>query len=264
MKVLRIDDGRGPAPMAVVMHAVCHPCVFTWGDKWSPPYPNGYPKISADSRAKPSVRREGLPPTTQTLFLQGCSGNIRPNLPGQPYRCGDEADIRWTGRDLGCEVVRTADRTRDPGRNGQTTQDLSDPVCVQDVNLPGKNKEKPIRCEFQSLSVGPYLLLTIPGEPFVRTAIQLEKAVAGRAVPIVVGYANGGDPLRVHGQSLEEGGYEPNMTPLAAESEPIIVKKSRLLADRVIGDVFEAFAPRFPLENKNYSPSIPIDPAKKK
>jgi hypothetical protein len=33
VKVLRIDDGRGPAPMAVVMHAVCHPCVFTWGDK---------------------------------------------------------------------------------------------------------------------------------------------------------------------------------------------------------------------------------------
>ena len=63
-------------------------------------------------QAKPSGFVEmvyGQP--TRTLFLQGCSGDIRPNLPGQPYRCGDEADIRWTGRDLGCEVVRTADRT---------------------------------------------------------------------------------------------------------------------------------------------------------
>ena len=35
------------------------------------------------------------------------------------------------------------------------------------MNLPGKNKEKPVPCEFQALRVGPYLFLTIPGEPFV-------------------------------------------------------------------------------------------------
>lgn len=29
VKVLRIDDGRSLEPMAVLMHAVCHPCVFT-------------------------------------------------------------------------------------------------------------------------------------------------------------------------------------------------------------------------------------------
>ena len=31
--------------------------------------------------------------------------------PGYPYRCGDEADIRWTGRSLGCAAVRAADRS---------------------------------------------------------------------------------------------------------------------------------------------------------
>ena len=45
VKVLRFDDGKSLTPMAVIMHAVCHPCFFTWGDKGSPPYPDGYPKI---------------------------------------------------------------------------------------------------------------------------------------------------------------------------------------------------------------------------
>ena len=44
VKVLRFDDGSSLTPLAVIMHAVCHPCFFTWGDKGSPPYPNGYPK----------------------------------------------------------------------------------------------------------------------------------------------------------------------------------------------------------------------------
>ena len=63
------------------------------------------------SRRGPAVRRDGLRRTDADSVSPGCSGDIRPNLPGHPYRCGDEADIRWIGRDLGCEVVRTADRT---------------------------------------------------------------------------------------------------------------------------------------------------------
>ena len=53
------------------------------------------------------------------------------------------------------------------------------------------------------------------------------------------------------------------MTPLAPEAEPIIVKQLTALADRVIGDVFESFAPRLPVENKNYSPSLPVGSEKK-
>jgi hypothetical protein len=129
------------------------------------------------------------------------------------------------------------------------------------VELPGK--EKPVRCELQALKVGPYLFLTIPGEPFVEYGFQIEKAIADRAVPIVVGYANGNLQYVCTDQAYKEGGYEPNMTPLASGSEPIIVKQVGLLADRVIGDVFESFAPRLPVENKNYTPSIPVETGKK-
>src|SRR5438046_2528448 len=111
VKVLRFDDGRSMAPMAVLMHAVCHPCFFTWGDNVSPPYPNGYPKMSADfpGEAQRFVEKvyDGK---TKALFLQGCAGDIRPNLPGYPYRCADEADIQWAGQDLGSAVVRAYSR----------------------------------------------------------------------------------------------------------------------------------------------------------
>jgi hypothetical protein len=54
------------------------------------------------------------------------------------------------------------------------------------------------------------------------------------------------------------------MTPLAAGAEPIIVKQILLLADRVIGDVFESFAPRPPSDTRYYTPSIPASPNVKK
>ncbi len=258
VKVLRVDDGRSLAPLAVVMHAVCHPCVFTWGDKWSPPYPNGFPRMSADFPGEAQRFVEmvyGAP--TQTLFLQGCAGNIRPNLPGFPYRCGDEADIRWIGRDLGCEVVQTADRAAIREEMAKRPKVYPIKCASTSVELPGKRNS--VRCQFQALRVGPLLFLTIPGEPFVEYAFQVEKAIADRAVPIVVGYANGGDYYVPTAEAFKEGGYEPNMTPLAPQSEPIIVKTLLALADRVIGDVFESFAPRLPFDDKDYTPSIPIE-----
>ena len=111
VKVLRFDDGNSLEPMAILMHAACHPCVFTWGDRLTPPYPNGFPKISADFPGEAQTFVESVySGKTAALFLQGCAGDVRPNLPGEPYRCGDEADIKWTGRGLGTAVVKAADR----------------------------------------------------------------------------------------------------------------------------------------------------------
>lgn len=263
VKVLRFDDGRGLAPMAVMMHAVCHPCVFTWGDKYSAPHPGGYPKMSADfpGEAQRFVEMVYGEPT-QTLFLQGCAGNIRPNLPGFPYRCGDEADIRWIGRDLGCEVVRAADHAAIREEMAKRPRVYPIKVASTVVELPGK--KKPVRSEFQALRVGPFLFLTIPGEPFVEYGFQIEKAIADRAVPIVVGYANGNIHYVCTAQAYKEGGYEPNMTQLAPEAEPIIVKQLGMLADRVLGDVFESFAPTLPVDAKHYTPSIPAGATPKK
>ena len=100
-----------------------------------------------------------------------------------------------------------------------------------------------MRCELQAMKVGPYLFLTLPGEPFVEYGFRLEKAIADRAVPIVVGYANGNIGYICTARAFKEGGYEPNNSQSGPEAEEILSAESLKLADRVIGDVFESFAP---------------------
>jgi len=243
VKVLRFDDGQSLDPLAVVMHAVCHPCVFTWGDKWSQPHPGGYPKMSADfpGEAKSFVEQSYGGRAT-ALFLQGCAGDIRPNLPGYPYRCGDETDIRWTGRSLGCAAVRAADKSAIREEVSQRPTVFPIRCATSQVALPGA-KGGTVECELQALKLGPYLLLTMPGEPMVEYGLRIEQAIGPRAIPIVVGYANGHIGYICTKAAFAEGGYEPNHSQSGDGAEEILVAELLKLTDRVIGDVFESFAP---------------------
>lgn len=247
VKVLRIDDGTTLDPLAVIMHAVCHPCVHTWGDKYSSPFPAGYPQASADfpGEAKLFVEKVYGKGTT-AFFLQGCAGDIRPNLPGFPYRCGDEADIRWIGRSLGCATVRAADRSA--VREELVKRHAVYPIKAAHkiVTLPGAKAGEEVRCELQALKIGPFLLLTLPGEPMVEYGFRIEKAIADRAIPIVVGYANGNIGYICTAKSFDEGGYEPANSRSGPGAEAILIRESLQLGDRVIGDVFEAFRPELP------------------
>lgn len=241
VKVLRFDDGKSLTPMAVVMHAVCHPCFFTWGDKGSAPYPKGYPKMSADFPGEAQSFVEMVyGQKTSVMFLQGCAGDIRPNLPGYPYRCADEADIQWAGRDLGGAVARALSLsvTREKLKQRETFYQIRTARSILD--LPGK--ERPVRAEMQALKVGPYLFLTMPGEPMVEYGFKLEAAIADRAIPIIVGYANGNIGYIPTSDAYAVGGYEPNRSVLSAEAEPVILKELGRLTDLVVGDVFESFS----------------------
>jgi hypothetical protein len=248
VKVLRFDDGRSMAPMAVLMHAVCHPCCFTWGDNVSPPYPNGYPKMSADfpGEAQHFVEKvyDGK---TQALFLQGCAGDIRPNLPGYPYRCADEADIQWAGCDLGSAVVRASSRCLIREELAKRKPHYPIRSASEVVELPGK--EGPVRAQLQALKVGPFLFLTMPGEPMVEFGFRIEAAIADRAIPIVVGYANGSIGYIATAAAYKVGGYEPGQSHLKPEAEAVIYEQLDHLADRVVGDVFESFS-KHPVKKK--------------
>lgn len=241
VKVLRFDDGKSLTPLAVIMHAVCHPCFFTWGDKGSMPYPNGYPKMSADFPGEAqSFVEMCYGQQTSSLFLQGCAGDIRPNLPGYPYRCADEADIQWAGRDLGSAVVRTLARSVTREQLANRAKHYRIRVANSVISLPGK--EGRINSELQAMKIGPYLLLTMPGEPMVEYGLKMEKDIADRAIPIIVGYANGHVGYIATADSYDVGGYEPNTSKLVPEAEAIILTELSVLADRVIGDVFESFS----------------------
>lgn len=243
VKVLRFDDGRSFDPLAVLMHAVCHPCVLTWGDKWSPPYPNGYPKMSADfpGEAKAFVEKSYGGRTT-AMFLQGCAGDIRPNLPGFPYRCGDEADMRWCGRGLGCAAIRASDRSLVREQYAKRPSIYPIRAITRTIEVPAF-KGGTLKCELQALKVGPYLFLTLPGEPMVDYGFQIEKTIGERAIPIVVGYANGNLGYICTDQAFQEGGYEPAHSASGPGAEAVLVRESVKLADTVIADVFEHFNP---------------------
>ncbi len=241
VKVLRFDDGQSLTPLAVLMHAVCHPCFFTWGDKGSAPYPNGYPRMSADFPGEAqSFVEMCYGGETSSLFLQGCAGDIRPNLPGYPYRCADEADIQWAGRDLGGAVVRTLARTVTREELSQRAVFYPIKVASSVISLPGKTGR--VDAELMAMKIGPYLLLTMPGEPMVEYGFKLERAIADRATPIIIGYANGNIGYIATSDAYEVGGYEPNTSKLAPEAEPLILEELGRLADRVVGDVFESFS----------------------
>ncbi len=241
VKVLRFDDGQSLTPVAVLMHAVCHPCFFTWGDKGSAPYPNGYPRMSADFPGEAqSFVEMCYGGETSSLFLQGCAGDIRPNLPGYPYRCADEADIQWAGRDLGGAVVRTLARTVTREELSQRADFYPIKVASSVISLPGKTGR--VDAELMAMKIGPYLLLTMPGEPMVEYGFKLEQAIADRATPINIGYANGNIGYIATTDAYEVGGYEPNTSKLAPEAEPLILEELGRLADRVVGDVFESFS----------------------
>jgi neutral ceramidase len=240
VKVLRFDHGESLTPKAVIMHAVCHPCCFTWGDDATRPHPRGYPLMSADfpgeaRRFVEAVYGGG----THAMFLQGCAGDIRPNLKGEPYRCADEADIQWAGRDLGAAVVRALARsaTRE-GRAGRATHYAV--RCARGVvELPGKKGAVP--AELMAMKLGPFLLLTMPGEPMVEYGFRIERAIGDRAIPLVVGYANGSVGYIATKAAYEVGGYEPETSKLAPEAEDIICRELDDLAGQVIGDVFRTF-----------------------
>jgi neutral ceramidase len=241
VKMLRFDDGSTLTPLAVIMHAVCHPCFFTWGDKGSEPYAKGYPKMSADFPGEAQTFVEQIyGQKTSALFMQGCAGDIRPNLPGYPYRCADEADIQWAGRELGGAVARAAaySLTREQLQKREKFYPIR--IASEVVQLPGK--EQPVRAELMAMKIGPFLLLTMPGEPMVEFGFKLEKAIGNRATPIIVGYANGYIGYIATADSHAVGGYEPNRSRLQPEAEAIILQKLGELADRVIGDVFESFS----------------------
>jgi hypothetical protein len=108
------------------------------------------------------------------------------------------------------------------------------------VTLPGK--DGPVEAELMAMKIGPYLLLTMPGEPMVEYGFRLERSIADRAVPIVVGYANGHIGYIATADAYKYGGYEPTQSPLLPAAEPEILRGLNRLSDRVIGDVFESFS----------------------
>lgn len=242
-KVLRVDDGTSIAPLAVLMHAVCHTNVLRAENT----------RLSSDF---PGVARQLVERTfgrTQTLFIQGATGDVRANLPGtgtqvEDFRSGDEADLQWAGLDLGAAALRAASRLVVREELARRPSEYRIQCQNQTVYLPARadlakraswkkiasEDGKTVRCDLQALRIGEFLFLGIPGEPMVDYGLQVEKALAGRAKIFVTGYANGSIGYVVTAQSFQGMGYEPENSPLSAAAEKPLVDALVQLAGKVL------------------------------
>lgn len=170
------------------------------------------------SRRGPDFRRDRLRKPDQRALSPGLRGRHPAESSGYPYRCADEADIQWAGRDLGGAVVRSLAKsvTREELARRETFYPLR--VASAVVKLPGKEEDRD--AELMAMKIGPYLLLTMPGEPMVEYGFKLEKAIADRAIPIVLGYSNGNLGYIATADAHTVGGYEPNRSPSPPRPRP--------------------------------------------
>ena len=83
----------------------------------------------------------------------------------------------------------------------------------------------------QELTEQGYCVIKVLSEKEVEYGFKIEKAIADRAIPIVIGYANGNLGYICTAESHKYGGYEPSMSPLLPEAEPLILAELGHLAD---------------------------------
>lgn len=220
--VLRIDATEG-SPLAILVHYTCHPNVLRHDNLL----------ISADYVGVALDLLEQVYPGSTALFLQGCCGNVRPNLVGDDgdFRSGGETDRQRLGRILGAAAVKAAEQAVPlaPVRLKAASERVLLPLAEGREGPGGETGS--VEAEMQALALGPLLLITIPGEPFVEIGQRIRQAVGDPV--LVVGYANGYLGYLATSQAHTEGGYEVTTGPFAAQAEDALVAGALELAQEL-------------------------------
>ena len=243
VKVLRIDDSDSMTPMSVIMHVVCHSNVFRGENT----------EVSGDfpGVAKSFIERAYYNSTT-AMFLQGCAGDIRPNLPdidtgGDGYgRSGSEADMTWCGWTLGTEVVRVATQLRVHEQLIQRQTQFKITAAMATLELDA-DAEKPGQATLQRdriiggksllpiqvLKIGDIWFVCLPGEPVVEYGLQIEKNMEGLGEVFVMGFSAGDAGYIPVEHMFAEGGYEAEC-PYTPSCEKVVLDGVNQLVKEVI------------------------------
>ena len=249
LKVLRIDADDSIEPMAVLMHAVCHANVYRVSNT----------EVTADfpGPAKHFVERN-FSGRTVALFLQGCSGNVRANLPGAGAgytnrtgdfgRSGNEVDMAWAGGSLGAETIKVATRlrVREQVRTRSASVDIAGGAQMLRVTADldrhksfphPRNKVSNGKIDFpiRALRIGDVWLVALPGEPVVEYALQIEEGMRGMGKVMVLGYTSGDASYVPVAHMIKEGGYEVEGGAYSEKSEQEILDGVKALVAQIRG-----------------------------
>lgn len=205
---------------AIITHYACHPTT-TADNSISSEYPGAAMDLVENHYGKDSV----------ALFLQGCSGDIRPALVknGLFYR-GTDLEVKKLGKKLADEVLLVAGKTMSPlkpvlkNRKVQISLSFKTLPTLAELREKGTepevmgewsslllaqpdriNQETPI--EFTFLQIADSLaFLAINAEVVVEYGLWIKKAFAGKVLPTP--YSNGMLGYIPTAKQTEEGGYE--------------------------------------------------------
>jgi neutral ceramidase len=263
--VLRVDDATDHAapPLAVLYHLACHPTAMG-GENYllTADWPGAVSRFVEASY--------GAAAATVALFLQGCAGNIRPNLtaPSGQFRAGTWGDLERIGRELGGEVVRATERgvplslpeDEEPLAAASTTATIpfSRPPdrAVLEAALEGSRWDRgwaramarqleagglptSIEAEVQTLRIGALRLVAMPGEVFTEIGLRARQTLGEPAWAL--GYANGLQLGYVPtAAALAEGGYEVaayrfwlHPAPLGPATEDLLLAATKRAAEAI-------------------------------
>jgi len=255
VKVMRVDAGEH-APLAVLLHYVCHATVFGGANLYiSDDYPG------STQRFVEHAYNSG----TTALFLQGCCGNIRPHLVNEEgrFRAGSPAELDRISRRLGAEVVKVCEgiETHQASNIAVASKlfsirydELPTEIELRESIEAGQNVEwakmmlkrwkadelkQEVEIEIQVMKLNESWFVTLPGEPFLEIGLQIEEKLGGNV--FVVGYANGNVGYLCTEVSYSEGGYEPvgsckgyfQPAHLRPETEHLLVNTAHEIANQL-------------------------------
>ena len=243
VKVLRLDDSDSMTPMAVVMHVVCHGNVFRGENT----------EVSGDfpGIAKSFIER-AFDNSTTAMFLQGCAGDVRPNLPdidpdGDGFgRSGNEADMIWCGWTLGTEVVRVATKLRVHEQliRRENHFNITAAITTLELDADAERFSKVTwprarivdgKCflTIRVIKIGNIWFVGLPGEPVVEYGLQIEKNMEGLGKVFVMGFSDGDAGYIPVERMFKEGGYEVEC-PYTPSCEKVILNGVNQLVKEVL------------------------------
>jgi len=202
VSVVRYIAGSGHVKAVIVQYA-CHPTTTDQN------------LVSAEFPGAAMARVEqALGQGATALFLQGCCGDVRPNLTrdGQFYR-GDDADVEIFGSELADSVLRVL---RGPMRSAPPCMIRSESVSV---SLPLQSApdssvgERSVPFNMNIVRLSDSLsFLAMNGEVVTAYGAYVKDLTGGLVIPL--GYSNGMIGYVPTASQIAEGGYE------AVESQP--------------------------------------------
>lgn len=216
LSLVSFRNGEG-TPLATLFHLACHAVSM---------YPST-PAINADWPGPASYALSQALGGGESLFLQGCAGEITPGYRGAKA----VADMAVVVASKGQLALKFAVKLKpEPIRVARAYVELPlTPAARQRTGV------ETVKTEVQAIVCGPLAIVGLPGEPLTELGLAIREA-SPFPQTLVLGYSNG-NGVHYVGMPHEKarGGYEVGVAGAgAAECGPMLVEA----ANKVLADLF--------------------------